>query len=403
MKALLLIIISISITKIIPQDVGISLSGFVKTDIIFDSRQTVSLREGHFLLYPQPEKLDLNNNDVNAKANFNILSIQTRLSGKIKGPKAFESESSGYIEAEFFGTSDGDINGLRLRHAFVKFDWGKTFLLVGQTWHPLFIDEVFPGVVSFNTGAPFQPFSRNPQIRLSHKFDNFRLILTAASQRDFTSSGPEGFSSSYLRNSLMPNLNANIQFAKDVNNLFGVGVDYKKIIPRIVTSKNFVTDISISTLSITGYVKLNPKPFLLKSQVVYGYNLSDLMMLGGYAVRSINQTDGKEEYTGIKVLSFWGEIIYGKEIEYGLFIGYSKNLGADDIISGAYYGRSTNIDKIYRISPRVQYNSGNSRISTELEYTSAYYGINDNLNKGKVINSKSFNNLRFLVAVYQFF
>lgn len=247
MKALLLIIISISITKIFPQDVGISLSGFVKTDIIFDSRQTVSLREGHFLLYPQPEKLDLNNNDVNAKANFNILSIQTRLSGKIKGPKAFESESSGYIEAEFFGTSDGDINGLRLRHAFVKFDWGKTFLLVGQTWHPLFIDEVFPGVVSFNTGAPFQPFSRNPQIRLSHKFDNFRLILTAASQRDFTSSGPEGFSSSYLRNSLIPILNANIQFAKDVNNLFGVGVDYKKIIPRIVTSKNFVTDISIST------------------------------------------------------------------------------------------------------------------------------------------------------------
>lgn len=402
MKNILLSLIALTNSVIFAQNFGISFSGFVKTDLIYDSRQTVSLREGHFLLYSQPEKLDLNKADINAKSNFNILSIQTRLLGKITGPDAFDAKTSGQIEAEFFGTSDGDINGLRLRHAFVKFDWEKTSLLVGQTWHPMFITEVFPGVVSFNTGAPFQPFSRSPQIRISKTIEHIRLIFTAASQRDFASNGPDGFTSAYLRNSVIPNLNAQVQFSKE-NNLFGVGLDFKKLTPRIVTIKNFITDKSISTLSFTGYFKFNPEPFVIKSQVVYGPNLADLMMIGGYAVKSTNTSDGQEEYTGIKTLFAWGEVIYGKEIEFGLFGGYSKNLGADENISGAYYGRATNIDNLVRISPRVQFNSGKSRISTELEYTVAAYGKNNNADKGKVIDTKSVANLRLLFAVYYFF
>jgi hypothetical protein len=32
---------------------GITVSGFVKTDIYYDSRQSVNIREVHFLLYPE--------------------------------------------------------------------------------------------------------------------------------------------------------------------------------------------------------------------------------------------------------------------------------------------------------------------------------------------------------------
>ncbi len=42
-------------------------SGFVKTDIFYDSRQTVSVREGHFLLYPKNELPDPDGADINAK------------------------------------------------------------------------------------------------------------------------------------------------------------------------------------------------------------------------------------------------------------------------------------------------------------------------------------------------
>jgi hypothetical protein len=384
------------------QSFGISFSGFVKTDFIYDSRQTVSLREGHFFLYPQSENLDINGNDINAQSSFNILSIQTRLNGRITGPDAFGAKTSGQIEAEFFGTTDGDINGFRLRHAFVKFDWEQSSLLVGQTWHPMFVVEMFPGVVSFNTGAPFQPFSRNPQIRFTYSVENLKFILAALSQRDFQSNGPDGFSSSYLRNSVIPNLHAQIQYSKK-GDLFGAGIDYKKLTPRLATTKKVITDNSISTLSAIGYAKLNVEPVTIKTEVVYGNNLADHLMLGGYAIKSINTISGEEEYTSISVFSLWGEVSTGKEIEFALFGGYTKNLGADENISGSYFGRGINIENLLRISPRVQWNSGKARISTELEYTSAGYGTPDNLNKGKVGNVKSISNLRLLFAVFYFF
>ena len=37
---------------------GIRFSGFVKTDAIWDTRQTVDARDGHYLLYPKGPDLD---------------------------------------------------------------------------------------------------------------------------------------------------------------------------------------------------------------------------------------------------------------------------------------------------------------------------------------------------------
>lgn len=405
MKKLLLFVLftpTILLGQSDSQPSGISFSGFVKTDLMYDTRQVVSIREGHFLLYPQNESPDVNGNDINDKSSFNMLSIQTRLLGKITAPNALGAKTSGVIEGEFFGHSESDVNGFRLRHAFVKLDWEKTSLTVGQTWHPLFITEMFPGVVSFNTGVPFQPFSRNPQIRLTHSLGSIKLVAVAASQRDFTSNGPNGFSSVYLRNAVLPNLHAQVQFT-DGNFFFGAGVDFKKITPRIVTTQNIKTNNSVSSLAFTGFTKLNFESVTFKIQGVYGGNLADQVMLGGYAVKSIDTLAGAETYTSLKCFSVWGEISTGKEIEYAVFAGLTKNLGADDNISGAYYGRGTNIDMVLRISPRVQFNFNKLRISSEVEYTSADYGIANNFNKGKVENVKNFNNIRLLGAVYYFF
>lgn len=381
---------------------GIKFGGFLKTDIIYDSRQNVTLREGHFSLYPENEFIDKKGEDINAKANFNILSIQSRLTGNIYGPDAFGAKSSGVLEAEFFGTADGDVNGFRLRHAFGKLDWENASLLIGQTWHPMFVPEMFPAVISFNTGAPFQPFSRNPQVRFSYRSNAFKLILAALSQRDFQSYGPAGLSSAYLRNSVIPNLNAQFQFSGD--GLFaGAGVDYKTLTPRLVTPFGYKTDASVSAVSVMGYTKIEIQPLIIKLQGIYGANLADHIQLGGYAVKEINPVDSSESYTHLKNLSIWGEILTGKQIEYGLFVGYTKALGADDNIVGKYYGRGTNIDHIFRVAPRIQFNSEKNRIGIEIEYTSAGYGTANSLNKGKVENVKNISNLRVLTAYYHFF
>ena len=209
---------------------GIAFSGYVKTDIFYDTRQTVNIREGHFLLYPKDPLLDPNENDINVKASFNILSIQTRLIGKITGPDALGAKTSAYLEAEFFGTSDADLNAFRLRHAYLKLNWKKSELLIGQYWHPMFIGESYPDVVSFNTGAPFQPFNRSPQVRFIRTFGKVSLVATALSQRDFVSNGPQGPSSVYLRNAALPEFNLKLQYAASndtdkTETQVGAGVD----------------------------------------------------------------------------------------------------------------------------------------------------------------------------------
>lgn len=398
------------------QKFGIGWGGFLKTDAFYDTRQYTGLREGHFLLYPLSESMDKNGVDINEKGSFNILSIQSRLWGKITAPEAFGAKSYGYVEGEFFGTSDGDVNGFRLRHAYIVCDWGSTELLVGQTWHPMFIISNFPEVVSFNTGAPFQLFSRNPQIRLRQNIvGDLKLYLTAFSQRDVTGTGPNGASSIYLRNSGIPELNAKLEFHNKSGNddmLIGVSCGYKTIVPRTKNGNNEdAYDEKLSSIAASGYFKFKFDAFQFKAQSAITQNGIDLLQIGGYAVKSSN--NGVWEYTPWNILSSWLELIYtskldeSNSLEFGLFGGYSKNMGTQDEInykennSFVYYGRNPNIDNLIRVSPRIMFTSGKTRFAFETEYTKAAYGTIKS--DGTVDNTKDYANIRFLLGVYIFF
>jgi hypothetical protein len=385
---------------------GVDLTGFVKTDVFFDTRENVSLREGHFLLYPQPVSKDINGKDINEKANFNILSIQTRLAAKISAPDVLGAKTSAYFESEFFGSTDGNINSLRLRHAYVKLDWATTSLLVGQYWHPFFVVECYPEVLSFNTGAPFQPFTRNPQIRLSQHIGDLRIDLSALTQRDFTSNGPIGSVSDYLRNSAIPDMSLGLQYAagKDV---FGIAGDIKVIQPRLSATINnilYKTDETVASAAAEGYLKLVFDQFTIKAEGVWGQNLADMLMIGGYADKSVDLL-GKYTYTPISCGSVWGELMYGSEMQVGLFAGYTANLGAmDNYISQAEaYGRALNIESILRVSPRFVYNSGKFRFAGEIEYTGAKYGTPTPTDKGLVHKLTLAENVRVLLGFYVFF
>ncbi len=393
---------------------GIKFSGFIKTDAFFDSRQTVNIREGHFLLYPENVSLDANKSDINAKSNFNILSIQSRLKATVTGPDVFDAKPSGVIEADFFGnenSSFSDVNGFRLRHAFVKLNWKTTEVLAGQYWHPMFIVESFPGVISFNTGAPFQPFSRNPQIRVSQIIGRMKLIGCIFSQRDFTSTGPDGASSKYIRNSAIPNLHFQMQYKSDSSNfLAGAGVDYKTVTPELFTSntsatKKFVSDKTLGSLSTIGFLNMKFKPLTLKLEGIFAQNAYDMVMLGGYAVKGITDTaTGIKEFTNLNTISFWVDLqTTGENIQFGLFTGYTKNLGSNDSINGSIYARGSNVDYVYRVSPRIVFISGKLNIALEGEYTFAMYGIANGDKKGKVTSGYAMNNTRGLLSfIYNF-
>jgi hypothetical protein len=385
---------------------GIKFSGFVKTDIFYDSRQSSAsngLREGHFFLYPDDVLYDDDMNDLNANPSFHILNIQTRIRGDITGPDAFGARTSGAIEAEFFGTSESDLNGFRLRHAYVKMDWQKVSLLAGQYWHPMFPAENFPGTVSFNTGAPFLPFSRNPQVRLVWLPGKVNFTLVAYSQRDFTSSGPDGNSSKYLRNSSTPGMHLQVKMPAGENLTAWAGADWKTIRPEIRTSANIETGETVGGISAFAGLKLKTKPLNLSIMGVYGENASDMMMIGGYAVSQITDPiDRLKEWTTLNTAGFWIDLsTNGKRAVAGLFSGFSKNLGSREAVIGPVYGRGSDIDHLFRISPRLMVTEGKLSIAAELESTLAAYGIMEN--DGTVSDTHNATNMRLLLSlIYRF-
>lgn len=405
---------------------GIGFSGFVKTDYFFDSRENYTIREGHFLLYPKEHVFDADGKDINDKSSFNFLSIQTRLNGKITGPDAFGAKTSGVIEADFFGNENAafiDNNGFRLRHAFVKLNWKKTELLFGQYWHPFFISTCFSGVISFNTGAPMQPFSRNPQIRVQHKLGNISLAAAMSAQRDFAS--PLGSAS--LRYSTLPDLSALISYegkneSSKTELLVGAGLDYKMLQPLLTTTNGtntYVTDEKVSGLSATAFLKYTAKPFTFKLQAIYGQNLFDLLMLGGYAVSSVTDTmKNSVSYTTLNNFTAWTEFhTNGKKVQYALWAGYTKNLGAKESIlfySNKVGGtdataRGANLQSVIRLSPRVVFIQGKFNFAVELEHTTAAYATKDDNGKlnrdqyGVITEKENISNLRVLFsAIYNF-
>jgi hypothetical protein len=410
---------------------GIILSGYVKTDIFFDTRQSVGLRDGHFLLFPEGPKYDADGADINAKAAYNFLSIQTRFAGSIWGPDALGAKTSGYFEAEFFGNINPNINSLRLRHAWVKLNWKTTELMVGQWWHPMFVPECSPATVSFNTGAPFVVFSRNPQVKLTQKLGNFSIALTMLSQVDFMSDGPDGANTKYIRNSVLPESDIQLQYMvnnypKDIVFLCGIGANFQMLTPRLsstvtlipafdtviggkvyhqeaVTAMYKTSSVKTTALAYNAYAKLKLKKQTFKIGAEYGGNNNAYTMLGGYVVKSVTDAaKGFVDYANVRSFAAWAEWHTNNlRLQPGLFVAYGRNLGVGEAVKGPYYARGSNIDYAYRISPRLVFNSNNFRLAGEIEYTAAGYGtVNE---KGYVCNTTEVGVLRFLVGVYYFF
>ncbi|MCK5171444.1 MAG: hypothetical protein KAQ75_16310, partial [Bacteroidales bacterium] len=280
-------------------------------------------------------------------------------------------------------------------------------ILFGQEWHPMFVKEVYPSVMSLNTGIPFQPFNRSPMLQLSHKAGDFKIIGAAIYQSDYANKGPDGKSAKYLKNSNIPNLHLQVQYNPG-NFLIGIAADYKCIQPRIsvdtaITSGiSYVTDEKLNSYAGMAFFKYHKSKLTIKAKAIFGQNLSESVMPGGYGVSTIDSITGHEKYTSFNHVYTWANIVYGDQTKFGLFGGYTKNLGANDPIVGDTYGMALNLDYVYRITPTVSHKIKNFMMAVELEYTVAAYG--DVANKyGEFTKSHEVSNTRLMFSVFHFF
>lgn len=355
----------------------ITFSGYVRADALFDSRQAVEAREAFLLFYPKKPVYDREGNDINASPAFNQYAMCSRLTAKVSGPEFIGAKTLALIEGDFTGASNAENNSMRLRHAYFSLQWNKTRLLAGQYWHPQDIPEMIPNVLSLNTGAPFHSFSRQPQIRIDHKIGSFNLVGVIASQRDYVNNGPEGNNSIYLRNSILPNLHAQVHFKK--NGLFlGTALDYKMLTPRLATDSNYLSNESVKCLSYSMFGSIKVTGLEVKAQYTMNRALNDHLMMGGFGVTEEDPATQRRTYEPMSWHSSWLNIAYtATNWQPSIFMGYTVDATEENLFTGSVYARNADIDYVYRVSPMLTFLMQKFSFMCELEFTAAAYKYNE--------------------------
>ena len=383
------------------KDFSYKFYGQIRTDLFYNSRANEETVDGLFYMYPKDKVYDADGKDLNATANGSFYALYTRMGLDVQGPKLGNAKTSAKVELDFRG-SGTTFSVVRLRHAYLNLDWGTSALLLGQTWHPLYGD-VAPQILNLNMGAPFQPFSRAPQIRYRYKTGDIQITGAALWQSQYLSQGPEGKSQKYINNSSVPEIYAGIDY-KHKGLLIGAGIEMVSLTPRTqatVEDKIYKVSERITSLSYEVHMKYNSEKWLVAAKSVLGSNLTQTSMLGGYGIKSIDPRTGEQEYSPNRNSSSWIYIVYGKTWKQAIFFGYMKNLGTSDAVTNMY-GTGTNVDQLLSGTAELTYNVPHWKLGVEYNLTSAWYGSLNHSN-GKVVDTHSVSNNRLVAtALFMF-
>lgn len=377
---------------------SVKLYGFIRNYACFDTRESLTSNSEQFYYMPKDEKLDPNGDDINEQPNMMLLSITTRLGLNITGPEFLGAKTSAKIEADFagFGTSN---TVLRIRQAYAKMDWGKHRILVGQAWHPA-MGDMMPDVFSLETGAPFTPFSRSPQVRYDYVNKGWTLTATALYQYQYTSYGPKGSSYDYARNAVVPEMYFQAMY-KNEKFQAGAGVDILTLKPRQEFEHNGATykckENMLVSITPNVFASYKGDKWGFKGRVTYAQNAAHMSMISGYGVTKIKD-NGEQEYAPLRSLGGWVDITYKERLKTGYltwcwFAGYTKNLGcADDIVGDIYMRGEKNMDHMWRLAPSILYTHNAMQVGIEYNATTVAYGTPDS--KYKVSDTHSVVNHR---------
>ena len=336
--------------------------GFVRGDLFYNTRANQAPVDGNFYLYPLDCDLDSKGNDINATPNGSFYTFTTRLGIDMDGPKIGNATSSAKIEVDFGGFS-ASTTMLRIRQAYVALDWRRIRLLIGQTWHPLF-GNVVPDVLNLSTGAPFQPFNREPQIALSWHTSRVHFTLAALWQLQYTSSGPKGGCDEYLKNSCIPELYFGADYRYE-RWIVGAGAHmislkprtYSTVIDGMGSERRFKVNERMTTFSCEAHVQYKSSKWSVAAKTLLASCLDHTALLGGYGISKVDPVTGEQEYTPIRHSTSWINLTYGTRWKGHFFVGYTKKLGSSrPLVTDVQYGMGLDIDQLCSFNMAVSYN-----------------------------------------------
>ena len=357
------------------QDVQYKWYGFIRNYAHVDTHEMTALTADLFSYGPK-------DND-NEYATWHFTAITSRLGLDVTGYKINNMTATAKIEADFYNGLSG-VTGtalFRLRQAYVTLGWKNAFgnpysLKVGQTWHPMAAD--MPDVISLNTGAPFGPFARTPLAQFDYALDGgWSLTAAAAWQQQYTSAGPEGPSANYMKYSGIPELYAGLSYVQGSLTL-RAGLDFLSIKPVQASKERMNAMIPFF------YAQYKEGLFSAKFKTVVAQAGEHLNLNGGYGVAA----DGG--YVPTRNSSSWVSFSYGKDWQFVLFGGFSKNFGTSEglaVPTAFWFSKNSaaNMNTMYRLTPTIIRNIGKVAVALEFERTAVEYGdtkLGMNVNTG---------------------
>ena len=346
------------------QDVQYKWYGFIRNYAHVDTHEMTALTADLFSYGPK-------DND-NENATWHFSAITSRLGLDVTGYQFNNMTATAKIEADFYNGLTG-VTGtavFRLRQAYVTLGWKNAFgnaysLKVGQSWHPMAAD--MPDVISLNTGAPFGPFARTPLAQFDYAIgDGWSFTGAAVWQQQYTSAGPEGPSANYMKYSGIPEIYAGFSHVS-ANTTLRLGLDFISTKP-VQASKD-----RMNALIPFLFAQYKEGLFSAKFKTVYAQAGEHLNLNGGYGVAA----DGG--YVPTHNSSSWVSLSYGKDWQWVLFGGFSKNFGTSKALanpSSFWFSKNSasNMNTMYRLTPTVIRNLGKVQVALEYELTAVEYG-----------------------------
>lgn len=365
--------------------------GFIRTYFAYDSRESSAGTEDLYFYMPKDQKLNAAGEDANAISSFRFAALTSRLGLDVTGYEVGGYKIGAKIETDFYSGVSG-VTGtatLRLRQGFVTVAKDGRSWKIGQAWTPMAAD--LPDIFSLESGAPFGPFSRTPQVTADFNLGkHFTITASAIWQMQYTSMGPNGSSADYIKYGCTPEFYLGLTY-KTGGFLGRVGADLLSIAPRHTATVGGTTvkvKDRFTAVSPFLYLQYSKNLLKLKLKTTYGNGGEHFNLMSGYAVSSTSDAK-KWEYTPIRNSATWFTASYGKKFVGAILLGYSKNLGTSKEIAGPEYiffqkNGTANFNQMYRIQPEFTYNLGKFTVGLEYMLTGVQYGDPESIDKHAV-------------------
>lgn len=361
------------------------LYGFIRNYAVADTRAVNAGTEDLYFYMPKAVSMT-DGFDENAGFNWRFVSLTTRLGLDVSGYKFNNLGVSGKVEADFYNLS-GSVAILRLRQAFMKLTWDESpvTLTIGQAWHPMAAD--MPHMNNLETGAPFNPFNRSPQLTADVKLgDNLTFTASLLYLNHYLPTGPNNVKSKDYYKYGLPELYMGLSY-KDGGFLGRVGLDMTNIRPYRTHADWRVADaltpptIEVKSLMTTFspffYAQYTEGLFQVKAKSILAQSGEHMNLLSGYGVHSFND-DGTISYTPMQDWASFLSFSYGKKFQVMAMLGYMKQLGTTADLTDNQLWMNTSADvhiqQALRATPTVAWNIGKFTVSLEYNLTAAEFG-----------------------------